>query len=227
MLFSRSARTSLASAALACSALLLLACADPGASFDDFVARDVKLRPKPGEGGSGGGGGGGSSACTLPAAQAADGDFLFSLSASLDPSKPVMFLGTFTTEAKDQGLTFKLTLQPLLAVDRKTPTGNPLPVGPFDIGADGSFVANLPQLTVPGDANPISTGLELEATTTLAGSLCATDFLCGAVSGKVTKPLELDLMGSTFAMTKITDPSAYPPVVINCAKTPAGPPPTP
>ncbi|AUX26178.1 uncharacterized protein SOCEGT47_067390 [Sorangium cellulosum] len=220
MLFSRSARTSLASAALPCAALLV-GCADPVGRYEDFIARDTAARE--GQGAGEGGGAGGDAPCALPEAGAADGDFLFSLSAYLSPRTPIVFLAKLATEARDGGLGFSLRFQPLEAADRRTPTGTPVDVGPYEAGADGAFTAALPTITVPGNANPIS-GSDLEATITLTGSLCApADFVCGDVTGTVARPLRLDLADSTFAMDRITDPTSYPAPVIDCERRPALP----
>ncbi|WP_437588410.1 hypothetical protein [Sorangium sp. So ce1000] len=235
MLFSRTIRTTLASAALPFAALLI-GCADPEGRYDDFEARDTTIREHQASGGDGGGGsdgtggagggdaggGGGGDAC-LPEAGAVDGDFLFSLSAYLNPRAPILFVTSLTTEASDDGLSFSLTFQPLKAADRRTPTGDPFDVGPFELSADGTFTAELPTLVVPGDANPIS-GSELEATITLSGALCApADFVCGDITGTAARPVSLDLRGSTFTMERIADPRSYPAPVINCDKDPARP----
>lgn len=229
MLFSRTIWTTLASAALTSTALLI-GCADTQGRYDDFEARDTTIREDQSSGGEGGGGsdgtggaGGGGDNC-LPEAGAVDGDFLFSLSAYLNPRAPILFVASLTTEASDGGLSFSLTFQPLTAADRRTPSGEPFDVGPFELSADGTFTAQLPTLVVPGDANPIS-GSELEATITLTGgSLCApADFVCGVVTGTTARPLPLNLKGSTFAMERIADPSSYPAPVINCKRDPANP----
>jgi hypothetical protein len=226
MLFSRTIRTTLASAALTTTALLI-GCADPAGRYDDFEARDTTIREDQSSGGGGGsdgngGAGGGGDNC-LPEAGAIDGDFLFSLSAYLNPRAPFLFVASLTTEASEGGLSFSLTFQPLVAADRRTPTGEPFDVGPFELSADGKFTAQLPTLVVPGDANPIS-GNELEATITLTGSLCApADFICGVVTGSAARPIPLNLKGSNFAMERIADPSSYPAPVINCKRDPANP----
>ncbi|WP_437526685.1 hypothetical protein WME79_41435 [Sorangium sp. So ce726] len=187
-----------------------------------MIREDQSSGGEGGGGSDGSGGAGGGDNC-LPEAGAVDGDFLFSLSAYLNPQAPILFVASLTTEASDGGLSFSLTFQPLMADDRRTPTGEPFDVGPFELAADGKFTAQLPTLVVPGDANPIS-GSELEATITLTGSLCApADFVCGVITGTTARPLTLNLKGSTFAMERIADPSSYPAPVINCDRDPARP----
>ncbi|WP_437997456.1 hypothetical protein WMF26_42880 [Sorangium sp. So ce185] len=233
MLFSRSIRTTLASTALPCiasaalpciaSAALLVGCADPEGRFGDFEARDTTVREHQAGGGGGSDGTGGGGEGCPPEPGAVDGEFFFNLSARVSPRTPIVFVADLTTEASDDGLSFSMTFQPLEAADRRTPTGPSVDVGPFALSEDGTFAAELPTIVVPGNANPISGG-ELEATITLSGTLCApADFVCGAVTGTVARPISLDLKGSTFAMERITDPSSYPAAVINCKKDPARP----
>lgn len=211
-------RTTLAAAALACSPLLV-SCADVEGRFDDFEARDTKIREN--QGGSGGNDSG--DGCIRPEPGAADGDFLFSLSAVLNRRKPILFLAGLTTEATNGGLSFSLDVQALEAADRKTPTGTPITMGPYEVNADGTFVAELPPVAVPVNGNPISKR-DIEAEITLAGSLCApANFICGDATGNLIKPLQFDLAGSTFTMQRITDPDSYPEPVLNCDKDPAAP----
>ncbi|AKT43952.1 hypothetical protein [Chondromyces crocatus] len=199
------------------SALLLLSglivcgaaagCADPEGEFDAFGQRYVEIH--------------GSSttttttptgACTLPEAGEIDGDHLLTLAVKLNPQKPVMFLAGVTTTAMGDGLGLSFKLQALDKADRKTPVGDATDVGPYEVNADGSFVADFPPLPVPAEANAI-TGSAITADVTLTGSLCVGELVCGALDG--TAVLNID--GSAFTLQKIEDPSSYPDAVINCA----------
>jgi hypothetical protein len=235
MLSSRFARITLASAVVALSySALVVGCAAPEGKFDEFVDRYKQIHETTssstsggGEGGGGGGGGGGGSmgGCTLPKPGAIDGDFFFSLSVPLNPETPVVFKTTVTTAAMGDGLSVTMKIQALKAADRKSPTGPVITLEPFEVGANGNFVANLPTLTVPGDADPFFPGTAIEATITLSGSLCkADDFVCGLVTGNVTKPAPGPLDGSTFGMVRITNPSSYPAALYDCARDEAPPP---
>jgi hypothetical protein len=216
MLFSRTTRVTLPSAFFACTAVLS-GCPDPDDEFDAFGDRYNEINQTTST--STGTGAGGAGSCTLPAAGAADGDFLFALTAKTFPTKPIAFLATLTTTAMGNDLSVSMRIQPLAAADRKTPAGTPLEAGPYPVAADGSFVAALPQFSAPGEANPIS-GSELEAAASLTGTLCEpADFICGTVDGGLSKPIMLSLKDSTFAMVRITDPNSYPELVTNCAKT--------
>jgi hypothetical protein len=198
------------------------ACVDPAGALDDFNERAAEADFST----STTSGAGGGDACAVPAAGEVDGNYLFALSAKIAKTKPVLFYAKLTTEDAS-GLNFSLNLQPLNAKDRKTPEGDAIDVGPYPVAADGTFSAALPMLTVAGAANPVSGSL-LEATVTLVGTLCApADFICGDVTGSVTKPIAIpDLTGSAFTMQRITDEAAYPEPLINCAGDPAEPPPS-
>ncbi len=96
------------------------------------------------------------------------------------------------------------------AKDRKTPVGNPIDLGPFPVKADTSFDADFPPLDVVGAANPIS-GSDITADAEILGKMCApANFVCGDLKGLVTKPAEIDLTGSTFAMERLDAPGAFP-----------------
>ncbi len=184
--------------------------------FGNFIERYESINGSS----SGTGGGGGGQACAeVPAAGEADGDFLFALSAKLNPKKPVLFDTDLTTADGQNGLQFSLLLQPLDAKDRKTAVGASSMVGPFDVAADGSFTAVFPPLSVDGAANGL-TGSDLVAEATISGNMCKpADFICGDITGWVTSPSMLPLDGSTFTMEKLSAPGAFPePPKINCAK---------
>ena len=110
------------------SRALASGCADPDGKFNAFTDRENTVEantPPPDLGGP------------CPSNKEtkvgeADGDFFFSLSAKINPNKPVVFLAKLTTAAKGTGVEFSMNLQPLLASDKKTPTGTPADVGPYD-----------------------------------------------------------------------------------------------
>ena len=192
-------------ALLVLAAAFLTGCPDPQAEFDDFEARYEETKPPP------------VVAACGETVQSVEGDFLFALSAQIDAEKPILFLASIVTEA--DGMHVSVT--PLEAADRKTLIPPPLEIGPYPIDAEGNFVAALPQLTIPGAANPI-TGSEIVATTTLSGAVCE-NLLCGDVTGQVTEPLMLDLAGSTFAMARVMGTDYPEPPVIDCSGKTAEP----
>lgn len=185
---------------------------DPDGAADDVVAAD-QATPV-------------AAVCEMPGATDVAGSYLFSLSAKLLPTSPILCVGTLKITQGAGGPEVSFDIQPLQVSDKKTPVGDPLVGGPFPIQADGSFVADFGAIKVAGAANPIS-GSELETTVTLtgaAGALCKpADFVCGDVSGIVSKPLtNYDLSGgSRFTFQRITDPNAYPVAAIDCQGTQA------
>lgn len=190
-------------------------CADPQADYEAFNERVAKVdgleQPA------------GDCATPLPAPGEPDGDFLMALSAKLNPTKPIMFIAKVTTTAMGDGLDLSMSIQPLSAADRETPVGDVVDVGPFHVGADAKLVADLPPLSVTGEANPL-TGSDIQADVALSGNLCSPgEFICGDVTGEAIASITVKLDGSTFTMQKITDPAAYPDIVINCAEDPAAP----
>jgi hypothetical protein len=152
------------------------------------------------------------------------GQYLLAISVTLAPGKPILALTDVTTPALDGGAALSLDAQPLAAADRRTPVGGRIGGGPFPVGTDGSFRADLPGLAVTGAANPV-TGGNILADVVLNGSLCSgSRRFCGTVTGNVREPLPLDLAGSTFTLTVVDSPDG-PPLrpAIDCAGTLADP----
>jgi hypothetical protein len=153
---------------------------------------------------------------------AISGEYLFALSAVIDPQHPLQFLAHVDAEAEsDGGATIDVVLQPL-ALDvqstnaPRTPAGDPIPfVLPVD--ADLGFEIELPELHIPGAANPI-TGSEIVATVRLQGTIIESDIWCGDAFGAVTQPLMLDLAGSTFSFTRLEGDVLPDPVIAFCQR---------
>ena len=164
-----------------------------------------------GAGGSGAGGGTGGD-CVAPAEGVADGTYLFTLSAVINPQKAFALDAQVTTVADGDGLTVDLVLQPLSATDQTTPVGAPINLSRLLVNADGSFEWDIgDQVTLIAGTNPI---LRSDVVTSLAlsGNLCAepADFFCGAASG---------IVRSTFTFQKYD--GTLPSPLINCEKDPA------
>ena len=210
--------------ALAGLSLALLGCPDTEGEFNEFDKRwnDVY------GGGSGGNAAGTCTPADVPDPGEIDGAFVFALSAGLDRGKPVLLhLDLTSSDDGAGGLQFSFTLQPLNKYDRSTLVGGVSQHGPYAVEpADGSFVAALGVITVPGEGNPFSSN-ELVADAILHGVLCRPgDFICGDVTGEVTAPIPYELPGSTFAWERLPDPPVYPDrPKIDCAQREAGPPP--
>jgi hypothetical protein len=132
--------------------------------------------------------------------------------------------------AKDgDDYTISLRQRPLSWMDRKTPVGDYGPFQTSTVKASGCFTTDSQDFDVPAAANPI-TMQDVTSQLVFAGNVAdaviegdQVQFFCGDVTGMVVAPLMLPIGASTFAAARITDPKHYPPVVINCAKTPAEP----
>jgi hypothetical protein len=192
-------------------------CVDPGADFDAFIGR---ARPPQSNAGDAGGD---ASVCTVRPGDV-EGQYSFAISVTLAPTKPILALTDVTTPATGSGTGFAFDAQPLSAADRRTPVGQKVSLGPFQVDQNGAYRAEIPNLQVTGAANPV-TGGDITADAVLSGNLCGDGrFFCGTVSGNVTKPLPLDLDGSTFTFTRVdsaTDLPAQP--AIDCAGNLADP----
>jgi hypothetical protein len=199
---------------------LCASCVDPGEKFAAFVTRLGEPKSSPGDAGSD------AAECTV-GPSSVTGQYLLALSVTLAPTKPIVALIGVSTPASgglDGGAGLLLETQPLSATDRRTPVGQKLVLGPFPVGANGTFRAEISGLEVPGSANPV-TGGDIAANVILTGSLCGDGrSFCGTVTGNVERPLPLDLAGSTFTLTRVdpeTDSPTRPP--IDCAGTLADP----
>ncbi len=154
------------------------------------------------------------------------GTFLFALSAVIDPTHPMQFYTTVTFTPGGDGGTLAMDLQPL-SLDVGSTTAPRMQVGevlslpatPVDAAGAFGFVIENPVM-VTGAANPI-TGGDIVATLELSGVIQSEDVFCGTVTGMVTQPLMLDLMGSTFAAQRVTGMDALPTEVLYAC--PAGP----
>lgn len=219
---------------LALPALFLAGCPDPKGSYDEFKDRYNAINPSSGgAAGAAGAGGSDAGACVVPAPGELDGDYIFALSAKLKPVAPLIFLVKVTSKDASGSTAMDWSLQPLNRFDRETPVGDPIVLSGIVIDANGKIDANSlvnTPISVTGEANPISgSNITAEVQSLTGGNFCNTDgFYCGGVVGNVTKPIPIELAGSTWTLTKVTGPADYPdPVPINCKKDPADPPPPP
>lgn len=203
-------RASLLALVICCSG-----CVDPEADFDSFAARAKRASPVDA--------GGDAATCTVQPGDVA-GQYLFAISVTLAPLKPIVALADLTTPPLDGGAGLALDVQPLSAADRQTPVGQKVSLGPFAVDGNGGYRAEIPNLDVTGAANPV-TGADISASLVLSGNLCGDRrSFCGTVTGNVTKPVSLDLQGSTFTFTAIDSPASVPArPVIDCAGNLADP----
>jgi hypothetical protein len=95
--------------------------------------------------------------------------------------------------------------------------GDALEVADIEYEEDGTFSADLGDVSVPGRANPI-TGSDIVANVQLTASTRAAaddqpDVFCGQVTGMVTAPIKLDLSGSSFGAVATDDEASSDPLL--------------
>jgi hypothetical protein len=182
------------------------ACVDPEARYADFNERTSGMR------GSDGG--------TVEPTERFDwsGRYLLALSTVLGPDQPLLFAvdaevssDLSTIDLGFQSLTTSQDSQP------RTPIGDPFRVDYLPYPEDGTFSADLGEVTVPGRANPI-TGSDIVAQVQLLASARMGDdelpqHFCGEVSGMVIRPVPFDLAGSTFGAVLTDDEQNTEPVL--------------
>lgn len=201
-------------------AIWIVGCVDPHGDLNAFQKR-LAGRPVTDAGLEAGRD---ASGCAIPPG-GIEGEYLLAISVSIDPKQPIVSLANVTTPPLDGGTGVSFTVQALSAGDRTTPVQASISLGPFPVGADGAFLADVPGLQVSGAANPITPGASISADLVLTGSLCGSeDFFCGNVSGQATSPIVLDLTKSTFTLTRIPDGGTAPTTpAIDCSGTLAAP----
>jgi hypothetical protein len=207
--------------------MLWAACFAPQDKFDDFVAARRSMPPDASvaqEGGSN----------TLPLkAEQLTGTYLYAISVPLAPELPTVYLAEITAEPLGDQLQVTTRQRPLHKSDRKTPVGDWGEPRIDVVSATGEYTTGTVHAVVPKEANAI-TGSETTTETVFSGTYvnpatpdnpdAKVDFFCGTMNGRSTAPLEIDLSGSTFAAIRLETPddlSSYPPVVLDCAMTPA------
>jgi hypothetical protein len=183
-----------------------LGCVDPSERYDAFIERTAAIRDM-------------DSGMVEPGDRFDwSGRYLLSLSTSLSPTKPLLF--TLDAEVSDDLTTLDLTFQPLTTdgdEEPRTPIGDAFSVNAVPYASDGTFSADLGEVTAPGRANPI-TGSAIIATVQLiartqAGDSGAEGVVCGQVTGMVSVPLALDLAGSTFGAVLTDEPQDVEPLL--------------
>jgi len=111
--------------------------------------------------------------------------------------------------SEDAGaVTGDFSVQPLCVhsdcgADLLQPLGDPIVASDVLVDGNCSFTAELNDITVPGNANPIS-GSPIIGDITLLGVVRSTDLFCGDVVGTLQAPIpNLSLDGSTFGAKRI------------------------
>lgn len=190
--------------ALASVMMLVGGCPDPEGRLNEFLDETKAQRdlPPPKE--------------DLPSALAdINGTFLLALASSIDPQHPLQFFTTVELTQNGDGTgTMKMILQPLSLepqslTDPRQPVGEVLVIEGIAVSAAGTFTAEVGTVMVTGEANPI-TGSNITATLVMQGFIQDVDLFCGNVTGGVSAPIVADLVGSTFAASRVPSIDALP-----------------
>lgn len=217
-------RRTLVSGAAIFGCIGLLACADTEGAEQEFIERDCKAKGvKYDEDGcvkqfqAG--------ACEPPLAGEADGTYQLVVSATVSPGSPLLGLAELTSTAGADGLDLSMELTWLAASDRKTPTSNSQTLT-GTVNGEGTLAVSF-DIDIDNTANPVLDAPLVAPEVNLAGLFCkdpmAEQANCGAVTGNVTAPAEIDLEGSTFTLYA-ADAAALPDnPIINCEGTEADP----
>jgi len=198
-------------------------CVDTTAPFDEFTKRQRAKNERDqmmGDQNTGGQPGDLDGGCLAPTAQQFAGTYLFAMSASPSPDRPILALLTVAPRMKDDKVIGELTFEPLSIEDRMFTVG---------VKNDGTFeLAGTSLMTppfgvvLPGNANPVQPGLNAEADFELVSDICldggvTVDFFCGEAKGNITVPLTLPLEGSTFGAVRIEEGRPFPAAITSCA----------
>jgi hypothetical protein len=177
--------------------LTAVGCADPQSRYDAFQARTVDLRS--------------SDAGAVAPGERFDfsGRYLLALAITISSDSPLLFACDVSV-ASDL-TTLDLQLRPLSTdsdAEPRTPVGDTFGARALPYAEDGTFSADLGEVTAPGRANPIS-GSTIVANVSISASTHRAvgdlpNLFCGQASGMVNMPLTLDLAGSTFGAIETT-----------------------
>lgn len=189
---------------------------DPLGRLDDFEETTEEQRRRPDAGEQTGG-------------QQVDfsGQYLLALETPLGPNAPLLILVDVNV---DENFVADFDFQPL-SVDNvagfdanatpREPVGELIEVDDVQIGADGSFIADLGQIEVGGNANPL-TGRNIVATIALQGVVLGPQSFCGTATGDVLEPLTAPLTGSTFGTVPVPEGNEDLNVLMITAECPEG-----
>jgi hypothetical protein len=188
------------------AALLLGGCVDPEGRYEGFIERTAQIRTR-------------DSGMVEPTDRFDwSGRYLLALSTTLSPDAPLLFA---VDAAVSSDLTsIELELQPLTHDDDDEPRmaiGDSFSLRDVAYDEDGSFSADLGDVSVPGRANPITgsdivANVQLSARTRMAAGELP-DVFCGEVAGMVVEPIALDLAGSSFGAVRTEDETAAEPLL--------------
>jgi len=129
------------------------------------------------------------------------GEFLLTLSPGAAPANLIQYLAVADmTYNSDGTATASLSLT-ALSLEGRLPVGETMVATDVLINEAGRYEATVSG-TLPASANAIG-GFDMTSTTTFLGTVMATDFTCGIVTGEVTAPVASDIAGSTYGAYRI------------------------
>lgn len=197
------------------------ACLQPEDSFKDFEKRYDDIDEASDPSSSSSVSTGVIEGCIPPmAGSAAEGSYIFALSAQLSNTKPIFLRADVTFSADEAAPSISMSLTALRTpyreaadnenIPRFAPIEPALKVGPFPLDAEGQFTAEFPELTVSGKANPFSPNDLVAVIRLESGQTCELNegeeplTICGNVSGDVSKPIPIELKAEKnfYAMLK-------------------------
>jgi hypothetical protein len=186
----------------------LSGCPDPQARFDEFVGRvpDANVITT-------------IDAPPLEELPDITGEHLLGFAPVIAPDTPFQFIATATLTQNMDGTGMLDLSMVALDITNRMPVGGTTTVSQVPVSTSGSFTLHFTDVTIPGEANPITGSPIFAPVVDLIGVIRSTDRFCGTVEGMVTSPIEIDLMGSTFSAIRIppgTTGLDLPPVEKEC-----------
>lgn len=162
----------------------------------------------------------------MPAGEPVDfsGRYFQAFLTPLDPDEPILL--RTQVDVSDDLQRIDLRMQPLASdtqpgsteprPNAREPVGDFIEVDDVAFASDGTFVAELGMIELPGEANPIS-GSPIDAQLTMRGVVGMRDgerIFCGTLMGEVTDPVSLTLQGedAPFGAVLAEDPSGVAPL---------------
>ncbi|HYQ43360.1 MAG TPA: hypothetical protein VER11_15370 [Polyangiaceae bacterium] len=192
-------------------AAALVGCADARGRFEDFQNRlhdggaeagatsDSGVPDAAADGGP----------CTPPPPGTVSGPALLAIDTNLAAGHPILFLGNIDTPALEGTTAVHFVYRALDSLDRSTPVGPQLEVGPFPLH-DGELIAPVPESELDGNANPVLHGAPITSEMTLTGQICGVRrFYCGTAEGHSTGLISGPFTGH-FGITLLSNPAAVP-----------------
>ena len=184
---------------LALSTAVFVGCPNPDKVADDFSAereglpyealgQDMAVGPE---------------VAGCPGIHDASGTYILAVVTNLDPGKALLMKSDVTIDVEAEPPTLKMILTPLSVADR-SPVGAAIETAVVPIDEEGRFELPFGNVVVTGVANPIS-GSEIEADLTMQGQIQSSTRICGGLTGRLIRPADFDLAGSTVGLVQITD----------------------